>query len=99
MALLCRLPLWFSSDFVKKKKEKKKGDRDRIISAGRVESLRIKLPGSALTKARTGAGGREAATSSRKSEHIHQKAVLCIHLAGTHKFIFVLGSCFWIFEI
>lgn len=22
----------------------------------------------------------------------------CIHLAGTHKFIFVLGSCFWIFE-
>lgn len=82
-----------------KKKKKKKGDRDRIISAGRVESLRIKLPGSALTKARTGAGGREAATSSRKSEHIHQKAVLCIHLAGTHKFIFVLGSCFWIFEI
>lgn len=71
--------LWYScvnflsgSHLILSKKKKKKGDRDRIISAGRVESLRIKLPGSALTKARTGAGGREAATSSRKSEHIHQ---------------------------
>lgn len=70
-----------------------------MISAEKMESMRIHLPDIALTKARTGARGRETATSSRKSKGIHQKAVLCIHLAGTHKFIFVLGSCFWIFEM
>lgn len=61
--------------------------------------MRINLPDIALTKARTGARGRETTTSSRKSKDIHQKAVLYIHLAGIQKFIFVLGSCFWIFEM
>jgi len=56
--------------------------------------MRINLSDIVLTKARTGARGRETTASSRKSKDIHQKAALCIHLAGTHKFIFVLGSWF-----
>lgn len=71
--------------------------RDRITSAERLESLRTKLSGCFWPKPEWGLEeGKLFLLGNQKN--IHQKAVLCVHLAGTHKFIFVLRSCFWIFE-